>query len=221
MNHRPELRRNGSFGSDTSSFYSVSSGSANSAYSVWSASESDSFVWREDSQGFYGITGAVTRYSDDRDDTRRKFAAHILSGPFAQYYKKKRQQHTSSRARSGRSSRSSPVVGANPGRAFHPDPRFQQRPVPVEPQYHHQEQQFPEDQFQQEQFHQEPYPPQHPPFHPAFHGGPPPPPPPPPAPAGFEGGFIQLGGPSGPPPPQEDPVWGNNAGYGPGVHVYD
>ncbi|KAI1472832.1 uncharacterized protein F4812DRAFT_28168 [Daldinia caldariorum] len=233
MNHRPELRRNGSFGSDASSFYSSRSGSANSAYSVWSISESDSFVWRDDPYGFYGVGGAVTRYVDDRDDSRRKFAAHILSGPFAQFYKKKRQQ-TSSRARPGRSSthssrsssRSSMAsANADPGRPghFQPDPRFQQRPASAQPQYYHQEQQFDdEEQFQQEPFLQEPYP--QPPFHPGFHGGPPPPPPPPPAPAGagFEGGFIQLGGPGGPPPPpQGDPVWGHDAGYGPGVRVYD
>ncbi|KAI1805287.1 hypothetical protein F4811DRAFT_551931 [Daldinia bambusicola] len=243
MDHRPELRRNGSFGSDASSFYSNRSGSANSAYSVWSTSESDSFVWRDDPYGVYGVGGAVTRYVDDRDDSRRRFAAHILSGPFAQVYKKKRQQmSSSSRARPGRgsssarSSRSSSrssmarVDPGRPGHHYHPDPRFQQqqRPVSAQPQYYHREEQFVDDdeQFQQEPFHQEPYP--QPPFHPGFRGGPPPPPPPPPpapAAAGFEGGFIQLGGPGGPPPPplspQDDPVWGHDAGYGPGVRVYD
>ncbi|KAI1649431.1 hypothetical protein F4815DRAFT_209631 [Daldinia loculata] len=228
MNQRPELRRNGSFDSDTSSFYSVRSG--DSAYSVWSSSESDSFVWRDDPEGFYGVGGAVTRYVDDRDDQRRRFAAHILSGPFAQFYKKKR--HASSHARPGRSahsSRSSSRSSTNsvsPGRGHHHhDPRFHSRPPSAGPQYPQEqfrEEQFHEEQFQEEQFHEAPF--HQPPFHPGFHGGPPPPPPPPPppaAPAGFEGGFIQLGGPSGPPPPPPDPVWGHDAGYGPGVHVYD
>ncbi|KAF3061786.1 hypothetical protein GL218_03116 [Daldinia childiae] len=226
MNQRPELRRNGSFDSDTSSFYSVRSG--DSAYSVWSSSESDSFVWRDDPYGFYGVGGAVTRYVDDRDDQRKRFAAHILSGPFAQFYKKKR--HASSHARPGRSthsSRSSSRSSTNsvsPGRGHHHDPRFHSRPPSAGPQYHQEqfrEEQFHEEQFQEEQFHEASF--HQPPFHPGFHGGPPPPPPPPPpaAPAGFEGGFIQLGGGPPPPPPPQDPVWGNDAGYGPGVRVYD
>ncbi|KAI8958353.1 hypothetical protein F5Y11DRAFT_41483 [Daldinia sp. FL1419] len=230
MAQRPDFQRRGSFGSDTSSFYSVRSGSADSAYSVWSASESDSFVWRDDPYGVYGVGGAVTRYVDERDDSRRRFAAHILSGPFAQLYKKKRHtaSHSHSHARPGRSahhprsnSRSS-TGSVSPGPGHFHDPRFGPPPPPPPgPQYHEEqfhEEQFHEEQFHEEQFHQEPYPQAQAPFHPGFRGGPPPPPPPPPAPTGFEGGFIQL---NGPPPPQDDLVWGNDAGYGPGVHVYD
>ncbi|OTB09563.1 hypothetical protein M426DRAFT_81677 [Hypoxylon sp. CI-4A] len=214
MDQRPDLRRSGSFSSDTSSFYSVSSGSSDSAdsgYSVWSSSESDSFVWRDDPWGFYGVGGAVTRYVDDRDDRRKRLASHILSGPFAQFYKKK--QHSKSSARTGRSAASSrsssrsSTSSVSPGRGHDYDDHFQPRPPPnVGP-----------------QFHQEPF---HPgqQFHPNHFGPPPPPPPPPPAPAGgpagFEGGFIQLGGPP-PPPRQHDPIWDNEAAYGPGVQLYD
>ncbi|KAI1211314.1 uncharacterized protein F4807DRAFT_33376 [Annulohypoxylon truncatum] len=207
MAQRPDMRRSGSYGSDTSSVYSGRSGSVGSAdslYSVWSSSDSDSFVWREDDSGFYGIGGAVTRYVDERDDRRKRFASHILSGPFAQFYKK--QRHSSSNSRPGRSPRSNPRssnVGASSGRGH--NQHFQPRPVSVEP-----------------QFHQEHFQPPPPPFHPYGFNGPPPPPPPPPAPAhaGFEGGFIQLGGP--PPPPQHpDDPWDNEGAYDTGVHVYD
>ncbi|KAI1380340.1 hypothetical protein F4677DRAFT_256813 [Hypoxylon crocopeplum] len=218
MNPRPDFRRKGSSGSDTSSFYSVRSGSVDSAdsgYSVWSSSESDSFVWREDPWGFGGVGGAVTRYVDERDDKRRRFAAHFLSGPFAQFYKNKRS--SSSNQRSGRSATSSRSSSRSSGGSVSPgrghNQHFQQRPVSVEPQFHQgpfQQQQ----QQQQQQFH-----------HQGFHGPPPPPPPPPAAagPAGFEGGFIQLGGPSGPPPPPGagDP-WDNTGyGYGDGGQIYD
>ncbi|KAI2468334.1 hypothetical protein F4781DRAFT_432457 [Annulohypoxylon bovei var. microspora] len=206
MAQRPDMRRNESYGSDTSSVYSRSPGSigsADSLYSVWSSSDSDSFVWRDDPWGFYGVGGAVTRYVDDRDDKRKRFASHILSGPFAQFYKKQRQSSSNSRpgrsAASSRSSSRSSTGGAGPGRGH--NQHFQPRPASVEPQFH------------QEPFHPPPF------HHQGFHGPPPPPPPPPAAaPAGFEGGFIQLGGP--PPPPQHmgDP-WDN--AYEPGVHVYD
>ncbi|KAI1095631.1 hypothetical protein F5B19DRAFT_311101 [Rostrohypoxylon terebratum] len=212
MAQRPDIRRNGSYGSDTSSVYSGRSGSigsGDSLYSVWSSSDSDSFVWRDDPWGFYGVGGAVTRYVDERDDRRRRFASHILSGPFAQFYKK--QRHSSSNSRPGRSAASSrsssrPSNGVNsPGRGH--NQHFQPRPVSVEPQFH--------------QEHFQPPPPPPPPFHSQGFQGPPPPPPPPPAPAhaGFEGGFIQLGGP--PPPPQHpDDPW-DNAGAYEGAHVYD
>ncbi|KAI1141573.1 hypothetical protein F5Y05DRAFT_266551 [Hypoxylon sp. FL0543] len=212
MSRRPDFRRNDSYGSDTSSVYSRSVGSlgsaADSLYSVWSSSESDSFVWRDDPSGFYGVRGAVTRFVDDRDDRRKRFAAHILTGPFAQFYKKPRQSsHRSGRsAGNSRSSSRSSTGNASPGRGHN----HQFRPPSVEPQFH-------QEQFQ-EQFPQEP-------FHHHNYGPPPPPPPPPaPAPAGFETGFIQLGGPGGPPPPPQhhmaDP-WDNAAAYGPGVQVYD
>ncbi|KAI0839810.1 hypothetical protein F5Y06DRAFT_15531 [Hypoxylon sp. FL0890] len=210
MSQRPDFRRNDSYGSDTSSVYSRSvdslRSSADSAYSVWSSSESDSFVWRDDPWGFYGVGGAVTRYVDDRDDRRRRFAAHILSGPFAQFYKKPRQSSSRSGRSAGnsRSSSRSSTGSASPGRGHN----HHFRPPSVEP-----------------QFHQEQFPPQEPFQHHNY--GPPPPPPPPPAaaPAGFEGGFIQLGGPGGPPPPPQhhmggDP-WDNAAAYGPGAQVYD
>ncbi|KAI1402712.1 hypothetical protein F4819DRAFT_269957 [Hypoxylon fuscum] len=222
MNQRPNLRRNESFGSDTSSFYSVRSGSIrseDSTSSVWSSSESDSFVWRDDPDGFYGVGGAVTRYVDERDDRRKRFAAHFLSGPFAQLIQKKRHSNSGSRpgrrAASSRSSSRSSTGSISPGR--HHNHHYSPRPASVEPQF--QQEQFHQEQFHQEQFHQDPFHPE--PFHPHHNFQGPPPPPPPPAaaaPAGFETGFIQLGGPSGPPPPPGpvDP-WGH-AGYG---QVYD
>ncbi|KAI1106606.1 hypothetical protein F4804DRAFT_20287 [Jackrogersella minutella] len=210
MNQRPESRRSGSYGSDTSSVYSVrtgSFGSADSGYSVWSSSDSDAYVWRDDPWGFDGVGGAVTRYVDERDDRRKRFAAHFLSGPFAQFYKK--QRHPGPKARPGRSagnSRSSSRSsngGASPARGH--NQHFQPRPPGGEPQ------------FRQEQFHQQQF--QHQGFQ-----GPPPPPPPPPAQAGFEGGFIQLGGPGGPPPPpQHHPVdpWDNEAEYEGAIYDYE
>ncbi|KAI4871094.1 hypothetical protein F4820DRAFT_4961 [Hypoxylon rubiginosum] len=212
MNQRPDLRRNGSSGSDTSSFYSVrtgSSGGADSACSVWSSSESDSFVWRDDPWGFDGVGGAVTRFVDDRDDKRKRFASHFLSGPFAQFYKKQRHSSSGRPGRSAASSRStsrSSAASVSPGRGN--NQHFVPRPPAGGPP------------FQQEQFH----PGQ---FHQQNFRGPPPPPPPPIRPPGgngaFEGGFIQLGGNGGPPPPPQhhgDP-WNNAAGYGPGAQVYD
>ncbi|KAI0169035.1 hypothetical protein GGR52DRAFT_503672 [Hypoxylon sp. FL1284] len=196
-------RRTGSSASDTSSFYSastVSSEGADSELSVWSTSESDSFVWRDDPWGFYGIGGAVTRYVDERDDRRKRFASHILSGPFAQFRKKARQSSAGSSGRFAANSRSTSRPGAtSPGKGNH---HFAPGPAGAGPP-------FPPPQFQQRQFHQQQN---------FRQGGPPPPPPPPvrpPANAGFEDGFIQLGGNNGgpPPPPQQhgDP-WGNAAG---------
>ncbi|XXG95913.1 hypothetical protein Hte_002189 [Hypoxylon texense] len=212
MNQRQGFQRNGSPGSDTSSMYSRSSGGADSACSVWSSSESDSFVWREDPWGFYGIGGAVTRFVDERDDRRRRLASHILSGPFAQFYKKERQSNSGRPGRSATSSRStsrSSAAGISPGRRNNPP--FMPRPPTAGPPF--QQGQFPPGQFRQQNF------------------GPPPPPPPPPirppgGNPGFEGGFIQLdgnGGHGGPPPPPQhhgDP-WNNAAGYGPGAQIYD
>ncbi|OTA92842.1 hypothetical protein M434DRAFT_12051 [Hypoxylon sp. CO27-5] len=212
MNQRPEFRRNDSYGSDTSSVYSRRLGSvgsaADSAYSVWSSSESDSFVWRDDPYGFNGVGGAVTRFVDERDDRRRRFAAHFLSGPFAQFYKKSRSSSSNSRSsgRSAGNSRSSSRSSTASARG-HNHHQHHYRPPSVEP-----------------QFHQEQFPPQEP-FHHHNYGPPPPPPPmPAAAPAGFEGGFIQIGGPGGPPPPPgHHPVdpWDNDAAYGPGAQVYD
>ncbi|KAI1777103.1 hypothetical protein F4818DRAFT_336551 [Hypoxylon cercidicola] len=208
MNQRPDFRRNGSPGSDTSSFYSVrtgSSGGADSACSVWSSSESDSYVWREDPWGFDGVGGAVTRFIDERDDRRRRFASHFLSGPFAQFYKKSRK---SSSGRSGRStSRSSGNPGMGNNHHFVPRPGPPGPAGPAGPPF--QQEQFRPGQFRQQNF------------------GPPPPPPPPVRPAGvnagFEAGFIQLGGGGngGPPPPPQHPgdPWNNAAGYG--AEVYD
>ncbi|OTA62453.1 hypothetical protein K449DRAFT_382459, partial [Hypoxylon sp. EC38] len=184
MNQRPEFRRNDSYGSDTSSVYSRRLGSvgsaADSAYSVWSSSESDSFVWRDDPDGFNGVGGAVTRFVDERDDRRRRFAAHFLSGPFAQFYKKSRSSSSNSRSsgRSAGNSRSSSRSSTASARG-HNHHQHHYRPPSVEP-----------------QFHQEQFPPQEP-FHHHNYGPPPPPPPmPAAAPAGFEGGFIQIGGPA-------------------------
>ncbi|KAI6088660.1 hypothetical protein F4821DRAFT_86579 [Hypoxylon rubiginosum] len=206
---RPDFRRSPSSGSDTSSFYSVStssSGGADSAFSVWSSSASDSFVWRDDPWGFDGVGGAVTRFVDERDDRRRRFASHILSGPFAQFYKKERK--SSSSGRSGRSAASPRFPAGKPGGNQHfPPPR----PHNAQPQFHQHQGQFPPGQFGQQNF------------------GPPPPPPPPVRPpggnAGFDAGFIQLnggGGGGGPPPPPQhyggDP-WDNAGGYG--GQVYD
>ncbi|KAI1768559.1 hypothetical protein GGR53DRAFT_379934 [Hypoxylon sp. FL1150] len=206
MNQRPDFERRSSSGSDTSSFYSVSTRSsegADSAYSVWSSSESDSFVWREDPWGFDGVGGAVTRFVDERDDRRRRVASHILSGPFAQFYKKERKPSSSS-GRPGRGS-TARYANASSGKQRFSPPRPQTAAQPP--------------------FHQGQFPGQ---FRPQQNFGPPPPPPPPPVRppggnAGFEAGFIQLGGGGGgpPPPPQQhggDP-WMNVGGYG--EQVYD
>ncbi|KAI0377031.1 hypothetical protein F5Y04DRAFT_192931 [Hypomontagnella monticulosa] len=218
MSHRPAYQRNDSY-SDTSSFYSVRSGSARSAdsvSSVWSSTESDAYVYRIDPWGFDGVGGAVTRYVDERDDSRKRFAAHILRGPFAQFYKKHQKHASSSGARSGRSAGNSRSSSRSSGGSVSPGrghgghhQHYHSRPPSVEPQFH--QEPFPGEPYPPEQFHQGPF--QH------HFQGPPPPPPPPPAP-GFEGGFIQLGGNNGPPPPP-DPAWGNNAGYGHGVQVFD
>ncbi|KAI1078046.1 hypothetical protein F5B20DRAFT_238768 [Whalleya microplaca] len=199
MAHHGSPRPNGYIsGSDTSSQYSDES--IDSWSSVWSSSPSEAFVYRDDPYGWDGIQGAVTRHADDRDDWRKRFAAHILSGPFAQ-----RRNGRRSRRRSTGSRGSPPPIGIVGGLGGRPP--FQPQPPPP-PQFH--QQRPPSAQSYGEQF-----------IHDEFQGhGPPPPPPmhhnmgpPPPPPQGFDAGFIQLGGQQGggpmPPQPPPDPYWGH------------
>ncbi|CAJ2505304.1 Uu.00g126980.m01.CDS01 [Anthostomella pinea] len=218
--------------SDTSSFYSGHSGSsrsssagsgsyASSGGSVWSATPSRSFVYTEGSGGYDGVRGAVTRKRDKHDDRRTRFAAHFLSGPFAQS-KPKKHSHGHSDSRSVFSSGSSSSRkshrqhgGGGPRPPPMMGPRFREGPPPQ--------------------------------FHPDFRGGPPlmgghPQMPPPPPQhfhdghhqgegggggggGGFDAGFIQLGGgggpQQGPPQPRPDPVWGHDAQWEEGPEVYD
>ncbi|KAI3321244.1 hypothetical protein HD806DRAFT_202798 [Xylariaceae sp. AK1471] len=202
-------------GSDTSSSYSGSTGS------VWSTTDSVSFVYTDDpgwaSWGYEDIRGAVTRKDDRRDDRRLRFAAHFLRGPFAGNKSKKKHHGSSSHHRDSdsRSTYSSSSSGSSSSgrrqRQFSrgPSPHMPPPPnaYPGSPHPHH-EMHHPQhfDHF-----------PQH---GPQMGMGPPPPPPmagPPPQ-AGFEAGFIQLGG-GGPPPQSHDP-WGNDAQHG-GSEVWD
>ncbi|KAI1632788.1 hypothetical protein F4809DRAFT_63205 [Biscogniauxia mediterranea] len=196
----------GPYGSDTSSFYSVRSGSvesdrsSGSTQSFWSSSDSQSFVYVEDPRGCYGVRGAVTRKRDKRDDRRIRIAAHILSGPFAQ----SKLLCRSDDKKHGRC--------CDDGNG--PCCRGQRsRSVSRSRQHHHYHHRHPEDAFNG------PPPPPLPTMH---HGPPPPRPPPPPqhhhhqpAAAGFENGFIQIppaGGAPMPPRPAEhdDAAWGWN-----------
>ncbi|KAI8635690.1 hypothetical protein F5Y19DRAFT_19816 [Xylariaceae sp. FL1651] len=197
--------------SDTSSYYSGSAGS------IWSASDSDSFVYTDDPYwslwGYEGVRGAVTRKVDRRDDQRTRLAAHFLRGPFAGHKSKKRSSHRDSDSRSDCSSRSgsssssrrhmSPPRGSPPPMGM-PPPHFPGSPH----QRHHHPQQFNN-----------------------FQGGPPGPPPPMPPPsmagpppmAGFADGFIQLGGNPHVHNATPDPVWSNDMHYdgGPEPEVWD
>ncbi|KAF2970971.1 hypothetical protein GQX73_g2610 [Xylaria multiplex] len=197
--------------SDASSNYSGSTGS------VWSTTDSVSFVYTDDPYwawwgGYEGVRGAVTRKEDRRDDRRIRLAAHFLRGPFAGHKSKKQSSHhrRDSDSRSNYSSSSGSSSSTRRHRQFPRSPS----PMPPPP-------------------HAYPGPPnphqQHPQQFGNFHPGPPmgmgqPPPPmagPPPQP-GFEAGFIQLGGGGGGPPPHHrDPVWGHDAHYDGEPEVWD
>jgi hypothetical protein len=203
--------------SDTSSFYSGSTGS------VWSTTDSVSFVYTDDPDwawwGYENIRGAVTRKDDKRDNHRVRFAAHFLRGPFAGKSKKKHHGSSSSSSHrrdsdarstysngssgsssSSRRHRQSPVPMPMPMHMPPPPHAYPGSPHHAHPEMHH---------------------PQH--FDHFPHGGPPMdmgPPPPPPQQPGFEAGFIQLGG-GGPPPQQQDPVWGHNAQFDGAPEVWD
>ncbi|KAI0396586.1 hypothetical protein F5Y17DRAFT_455864 [Xylariaceae sp. FL0594] len=213
--------------------------SSGSTGSIWSTTESLSFVYTDDpSWAFWGyndIRGAVTRRDDKRDERRVRVAAHFLRGPFAAYKSKK--HHHSSHAKhrpSDARSVSSASSGSSTSSLRHgqssrgPTPMPMGMPPGMPPQGHG--------------YPGSPHPPPHPhhpqaQFHPQHplpqqfggfpHGqtmGPPPPGPmagPPPQP-GFEAGFIQIGGGGGgggPPPHAEDPIWGQHAQYD--EEVYD
>ncbi|KAI1327373.1 hypothetical protein F5Y16DRAFT_399369 [Xylariaceae sp. FL0255] len=173
-------------GSDTSSYYSGSSGS-----SVWSTSESVAFVYTDDPywswyDGYDGVRGAVTRKIDRKDDPRMRVAAHILRGPFASHKSKKHREHRDYRDSDSRSMSSSSSSSSRRSRHRGPSSPLPPRPRGYMGSPHGHE----------------------------FRGPPPPPPPPPamagpPPPMGFEAGFIQIGG--GGPPPPPDPVWGSDA----------
>ncbi|KAI0011506.1 hypothetical protein F4779DRAFT_214807 [Xylariaceae sp. FL0662B] len=209
--------------SDASSQYSFTS-SLGSGSSVWSSSGSEAFVYREDPSGWDGIAGAVTRRVDERDDRRRRFAAHILSGPFAQFSSRSSRRSRRRRSSSGDGSRPNFAGGGGGGGGIGRPPFM---PPPQQPQHHHQQHhhhQFPQRSPSAESHHYggEDQFVGHDEFGGHGHGyghGPPPPPPahPGPPPPGFDGGFIQLGGggggggPMGGPPPQAapDPYWGH------------
>ncbi|KAI1827289.1 hypothetical protein F4861DRAFT_402505 [Xylaria intraflava] len=216
--------------SDTSSYYSGSTGSG----SVWSTSDSVSFVYTDDPDwawsGFEGVRGAVTRRDDRRDDARVRVAAHFLRGPFAAHKPKKHSSHhrshrgdsdtQSNYSYSSRSSSSSWRQG-QPFRGPSPMPPQFGYPGSPHPQYQH---------------------PQH--FDGMPHGQPgmeanmganfaganmgngmgPPPPHPmagqPPQP-GFEAGFIQLNGGGGVPQQHPDPVWGYDTPYDGEPEIWD
>ncbi|KAI0973230.1 hypothetical protein F4678DRAFT_21223 [Xylaria arbuscula] len=188
--------------------------SNDSTASVWSSTDSVSYVYTDDPDwapwwGYDGVRGAVTRKEDRRDDHRVRLAAHFLRGPFAGHKSKKHHHHRDSDSRSNYSSSSGSSSSSSS-----PSPRHRQfsrgpSPIPPPPQHpHHQHpQQF--GNF-----------PQGPPM--GMMGHPPPPRPmagPPPQP-GFEAGFIQLNG-GGGPPPRRDPVWGHEAQYNGEPEVWD
>ncbi|RWA04571.1 hypothetical protein EKO27_g10534 [Xylaria grammica] len=196
---------------DASSNYSGSTGS------VWSTSDSASFVYIDDPDwvwGYEGVRGAVTRKDDRQDDRRVRFAAHFLRGPFAGHKSKKHSsshQHRDSDSRSNYSSSSGSSSSTRRHRQFSRGPS----PMPPPPPHG---------------YPGSPHPQQHPQQFNNFHPGPPmgmgqPPPPPqmmpgPPPQPGFEAGFIQLGGGGGGPPPHQDPVWGHDAQYNGEPEVY-
>jgi len=202
-------------GSGASSYSSGSTGS------IWSTTQSLSFVYTDDpSWAFWGyddIRGAVTRRDDRQDERRVRFAAHFLRGPFASH-KSKKHHHRSSDTQSISSSSSGSSTSSRRQRQFARGPSPMPMPMPIPPQGHgypgSQHPHHPQAQFQH----------QHPQQFGGFPQGPsmgPPPPGPmagPPPQPGFEAGFIQLGG-GGPPPQHEDPVWGQHSQYD--GEVYD
>jgi hypothetical protein len=215
-------------GSDAASY-----SSASSTGSIWSTTDSLSFVYTDDPDwawwGYEGVRGAVTRKDDRRDERRLRMAAHFLRGPFAFAGRNKSKKHggsgshhrgdSDSRSFSSGSSSSSSSSRRHHGGGGHQFSRGPSSPMmnhpPPPPGV------YPGSTHPQ---HQPRHHPQH--FDNFPHGqsmGPPPPPPmagPPPQ-AGFEAGFIQIGG--GGPPPPHDPVWSHDAQYngGPEPQVWD
>ncbi|KAH9907465.1 hypothetical protein F4778DRAFT_777892 [Xylariomycetidae sp. FL2044] len=212
----PDQRRPVPFG-DAASFHSNGS----SAYSIWSSTDSDAFVYMEDPGSCYGIRGG-----DRHDNFSQRVAAHFLAGPFAQWHwraPKKRSHrhhghdhghnqghnHARHHGHSHSSSASSVYSDSSDDSAFSGSHHgyHHSRPPSASPQF------------------REPPMMHHAEFRPEFNGPPPgfhgpPPPPPPPfargvpggpaggipggpaggvpggpagAPAGFENGFVQLG----------------------------
>ncbi|TRX94386.1 hypothetical protein FHL15_004853 [Xylaria flabelliformis] len=220
MNPMMDPRRSAS---DAAS-YSSSTGS------IWSTSDSVSFVYTDDDYwawwGYEGIRGAVTRQDDKQDDRRIRLAAHFLRGPFAGYKSKKHRSsrhshHRDSDTRSNYSSSSGHSSSSRRQRDFSrgpspmppPPPNAYPGPPPPPPPPppHHQSPQYYDQHYDN--------------FSPGSPMGmrPPPPPPmaaPPPQP-GFEAGFIQIGGGGGGggPPAHHDP-W-NNEAYDEEQEVWD
>lgn len=108
---------------------SLSSSLSNASYVT---SESESFVYCEDPTeywGWGGYMGAVTRTADDTDDSRTRFAAHFMAGPFAQTARKQAKRHRKRRESVGEH----PTMHASQGRMpVPPPPHMMQRP-PVFP----------------------------------------------------------------------------------------
>ncbi|KAI0505503.1 hypothetical protein F5B22DRAFT_522139 [Xylaria bambusicola] len=195
-----------------------------STRSVWSTTESESFVYTDDPDwapwwGYDGVRGAVTRKDDRRDDRRVRVAAHFLRGPFAGYKSKKHSSHRhhhhrDSDSQSSYSSSSGSSSSSRRHRHFSPGPSAMPPPAHANPASPHMHYQEPPPQFGHF--------PQAPPM--GMYGHRPPPPPPamagPPPRPGFEAGFIQVGG-GGGPPPQRDPVWGHDAQYNGEPEVWD
>jgi len=80
---------------------SLSSRLSNASYV---SSESESFVYCEDPSeywGWGGYMGAVTRTADSTDDSRTRFAAHFMAGPFAQTTRKQTRRHRKRRGSAG------------------------------------------------------------------------------------------------------------------------
>ncbi|KAI0469003.1 hypothetical protein F4859DRAFT_145007 [Xylaria cf. heliscus] len=190
---------------------------SSSTGSVWSTTDSVSFVYTDDVDwawwGYEGIRGAVTRKDDKRDDRRIRFAAHFLRGPFAGHKSKKHSsghRHSHSRDSDTRSNYSSSSGHSSSSRRQN---EFSRGPSPMPPP--------PPNAYPGPP----PPPPQH--FDNNFYGPqmgmrPPPPPPmsaPPPQP-GFEAGFIQIGGGGGGGPQAHDP-WNSNTQYDGEPEVWD
>ncbi|KAH7027879.1 uncharacterized protein B0I36DRAFT_351350 [Microdochium trichocladiopsis] len=92
--------------SSSSGYFSMPARSFSSALSnaSYMSSGSESFVYCEDPTGFLGwdgYLGAVTRAVDTTDDTRTRFAAHFMAGPFAQMTRKQIKRQKKRRGSSG------------------------------------------------------------------------------------------------------------------------
>ncbi|KAI1370024.1 hypothetical protein F5Y08DRAFT_8203 [Xylaria arbuscula] len=212
--------------------YPSDASSNGSTGSVWSTTESESFVYTDDPYwapwlGYEGVRGAVTRKVDRLDDRRVRFAAHFLRGPFAGHKSKKHggrhHHHRDSDSQSGYSSSSeSSSSSSRRHRQFSrgPSPMPPPHANPGPPHMHYQQQhpqhfgQYPPGPPMGGMMGQRHHLPPHPP--PPAMPGPPPQP-------GFEAGFIQLngGGGGGGGPAPRDPVWGHDAQYNGEPEVWD